>query len=243
MALYQVVRNQPSQAQDLNQIVNLLNGTDTATPITVSNRITAQMAGATPASAYVGGANWGPPFGAGTFAVGDMSIDPDYGMPWTCYQASGGPLPQGAWQSSGAGGLVARWWQTNTQTLNSAAFTTITLDTASFDPWSMWSSSVAGYVIPQFGWYAFCGSIHPYSGTASNYRVSVCIFQNNQEAARGYDGQVSGNSGGGDVDALLWCNAGDLIQLVSYISASGVRTNNRPNLNSLAIHYIGAQLQ
>ncbi|MGW7001441.1 hypothetical protein ACWGCW_01090 [Streptomyces sp. NPDC054933] len=244
MALYAVVRNTASAAQDLNQVVGVLNGTDTTTPVTVANRISAQMTGATAASAYVGGSQYGPPFGAGTFAAGDLAIDTVYAMPWVCYQASGGPYPQGAWQSVGTDGLVARWYQSYYQTLNNGV-TPITLDTASFDPQHMWDTSVFGYIIPVYGLWQVVGAVHRWWGAVGNYRIAVMVYRNGTEVARGFDGEVPDPYGGGNVETRILCNQGDVIQLVAYTNAPSPGTTDvlLPARTYLAIHYVGAEEQ
>lgn len=95
MALYTVTTGNTALAADLNQVVNLLNGTDTATQLTVSNRIRAQMAGATTASGYVGGTATGSP-SSGTFIAGDFIATQD-GVIWIC-TTSGSP---GTWIRAG----------------------------------------------------------------------------------------------------------------------------------------------
>lgn len=244
MALYNVVRNNPSTAQDLNQVVNVLNGTTTDTQVTVANRISAQLTGATATSALVGGSRYGPPFGAGTFAAGDMAIDTVYALPWVCYQASGGPYPQGAWQSVGTTSFAARWYQTYYQTLNTG-FTPITLDTPSFDPQHMWDTSVWGYIIPYYGLWQFVGAVHRWWGAVGNYRIAAMIYQNGQEVARGFDGEVPDPYGGGNVETRMLCNQGDVIQLVAYTNAPAPGTSDvlLPARTYLAAHFVGAQEQ
>lgn len=107
MALYTVTTGNTALAADLNQVVNLLNGSDTATQLTVSNRIRAQLVGATAASGYVGGTTTGAPT-SGTFALGDFIVTQD-GVVWICTTA-GSP---GTWTRAGvvldttAGDIVA----------------------------------------------------------------------------------------------------------------------------------------
>jgi hypothetical protein len=95
VALYTVTTGNVALAADLNQVVNLLNGSDTATQLTISNRIRAQFTGATAASGYVGGTASGAPV-SGTFAVGDFAID-QTGIVWICTTA-GSP---GTWTKAG----------------------------------------------------------------------------------------------------------------------------------------------
>src|SRR5260221_314847 len=106
MALYTVSAGNVALAADLNQLVNLLNGTTTDTQVTVANRIRAQLTGATAASGYVGGNASGAPT-SGTFATGDEVINQD-GSIWVC--TAGGT--QGTWKKHGyldatAGDIVA----------------------------------------------------------------------------------------------------------------------------------------
>lgn len=96
MALYTVVTGNTALAADLNQVVNLLNGTDTATQVSISNRIRAQMTGATAASGYVGGSTGGAPT-SGTFGVGDFISDSGNSTFWICTVA-GSP---GTWSRAG----------------------------------------------------------------------------------------------------------------------------------------------
>lgn len=85
MALYTVSTGNTALAADLNQVVNLLNGSDTATPVTISNRIRAQLTGSTATSGYVGGTTTGAP-ASGPHVLGDFSIAQD-GAVWICTTA------------------------------------------------------------------------------------------------------------------------------------------------------------
>jgi hypothetical protein len=243
MGLYTVTKNQPSAAADLDQVVNLLNGTTTTVPVAVSNRISARLSGATTASALVGG-YYGPPYGAGTFAVGDLVIDAYFDMLWTCYGATSGTYPQGTWQSMGTGGYVARWHQANQQTLSTGSFVPVYLDTPDFDPQAMYSTSVSGYVIPITGQWAFSGAVHRRAGSPSN-RLIVTIYHNGSEAARGFDGTGSSFYGGGDVTAELTCSQGDVVQLLTYQQGSSAGTTDASlsALNYFTASFVGAQLQ
>lgn len=96
MALYTVTTGNTALAADLNQVVNLLNGSDTATQVTISNRIRAQLTGATAASGYVGGTTSLAPT-TGAFVVGDFVVTQDAAV-WVCTIA-GSP---GTWVRVGA---------------------------------------------------------------------------------------------------------------------------------------------
>jgi hypothetical protein len=243
MSLYTVTKNHASAAQDLDQVVNLLTGVTTSVPVTVSNRISASLSGATTASALVGGTT-GAPYGSGTFAVGDLAIDSYYNVLWACYGASSGTYPQGTWQSMGTGGIVARWHQANQQTLSTSSFTPIYMDTADYDPLGMYSTSVAGYVLPITGQWAFSGAVHRRAGSTGN-RMIVTIYHNGSEAARGFDGTGASFYGGGDVSAELNCAQGDVVQILSYQQGSSAGTTDAgsPALTYFTASFIGAQLQ
>jgi hypothetical protein len=244
MALYSVVKNHASAAQDLNQVVNLLNGTTTSTRMTVANRISAQLSGATSPSALVGG-SFGAPYGSGTFAVGDLSSDSYYSLLWTCYGATSGPYPQGTWQSAGTGGMAARWHQGNPQTLSANQYNLIYLDTQDFDPWGMYSTASHGFVVPLTGTWAFAGAAHRRVGSADD-RVMVTLFKNGVEAARGFDSDGPNGSGGGDVAAELSCTSGDVVSLRMYIGRTGTAGQTDTTLTSLTYltaQFVGSQLQ
>jgi hypothetical protein len=117
MALYTVTTGNTALAADLNQVVNLLNGSDTATQLTISNRIRAQMTGATTASGYVGGAATGHPT-TGTFVAGDFIVTQD-GVVWVCIS----PGSPGTWVRAG-----------------------VVLDTTASDIQALGASAVAGSI-------------------------------------------------------------------------------------------------
>lgn len=96
MALYTVTTGNTALAADLNQLVNLLNGSTVGTDVIVSSRIRAQLAGATAASGYVGGTTTGAPTGANPFVAGDFAVAQD-GVIWVCTVA-GSP---GTWVRAG----------------------------------------------------------------------------------------------------------------------------------------------
>lgn len=95
MALYSVNQGGVQLAGDVQQYFNLLTGVMSDQQVTVSNRIRAQMTGATAASGYVGGHS-GPPV-SGTFAAGDYVADGTNGALWMC---TGAGTP-GTWQGVG----------------------------------------------------------------------------------------------------------------------------------------------
>jgi len=87
MALYTVNAGNVALAADLNQIVNLLNGTTSGVDVVVGSRIQAQLTGATAQSGYIGGSSSGAPT-SGTGRTGDMVID--YGTPAIWVKTAGG---------------------------------------------------------------------------------------------------------------------------------------------------------
>lgn len=98
MALYAVTTGQATAAADLNQVINLLSGTSSplSSSLTASNRIRAQLTGATAASGLAGSTVNGPP-ASGTFALGDLVLDTGYNCLWVCTTA-GTP---GSWKRIG----------------------------------------------------------------------------------------------------------------------------------------------
>src|SRR5579875_2003672 len=95
MALYQVTQGARINATDVNQFDQLLTGVMTDQPVTIANRISAKLTGATADSGYVGGSTSGPPT-SGTFQTGDFVVDQS-GMVWIC---TNGGSP-GTWAGSG----------------------------------------------------------------------------------------------------------------------------------------------
>jgi hypothetical protein len=94
MALYQVTQGSTINATDVNQFDQLLTGVMTDQQVTIANRISAQMSGATAQSGYVGGTSGAVP-ASGTFQVGDLVIDGAVGVTRIC-TVSGTP---GTWVS------------------------------------------------------------------------------------------------------------------------------------------------
>lgn len=107
MALYAVTNGMNDNALDVDQYRQLLTGTMTDQPVTVSNRVRAQLTGATAASGYVGGTTTGAPV-SGTFAVGDVAVAQNGPL----YVCTSGGTP-GVWQATPS--------QIGTQTLGSPA--------------------------------------------------------------------------------------------------------------------------
>lgn len=93
MALYTVNPTAVVSSADVNQIVNLLNGTTSGTQITNSARIRAQASGATSGGGGYAGQTAGAAPVAGTFVTGDFVSDGVLGTTWVC-TAGGAP---GTW--------------------------------------------------------------------------------------------------------------------------------------------------
>ncbi|MFJ5532507.1 hypothetical protein [Streptomyces sp. NPDC093261] len=108
MPLYAVGNGGASSPTDINQYMNLLTGVSTDQPVTVSQRIRAQLSGASAGTGGYVGQTSGPPT-SGTFNTGDFTADSAGGL-WVC-TAAGSP---GTW---GAVGLVP----INVQTLGANA--------------------------------------------------------------------------------------------------------------------------
>jgi hypothetical protein len=212
VTLYLVSDGATIAAQDINQIVNLLTGTDTATQVTVSNRIRAQLSGATAASGYVGGTTSGPPT-SGTFAVGDFVVD-QTGCFWIC-TAAGTP---GTWKRAGIGGYDAHVSQTVTAQNLSSGFNIILPDTVDWDPQSMWQAGSHTFKVPIKGTWRLTarGSVQY---ATSGVRTAVYLTRNGSEFTRGFDALV-GYYGGGIVSDDFALNANDTIQLGMYVEAS-----------------------
>jgi hypothetical protein len=98
MALYTVNTGQTTAAADLNQVISLLSGTSSpvGSLMTVSNRVRAQLTGATATSGLVGSTVNGPPT-SGTFALGDLALDTGYDCLWVCTTAGS----SGSWKRIG----------------------------------------------------------------------------------------------------------------------------------------------
>jgi len=105
MALYTVSQGATINALDIDQFYQLLTGSMSDQPVTVSNRIRAQLTGAVAAAGFVGGTASGAPV-TGTFVVGDFSVD-QTGAIWVCTGAGtpGTWIPVGT--AGGGGSLTA----------------------------------------------------------------------------------------------------------------------------------------
>lgn len=189
MALYKVASTSPPAAADLNQIIALLNGTSGpfAGGVTVANRVRAQISGATATSGLVGmsalsGAATGGPPTTGTWALGDVMVDPVLLCLWVCVTA-GTP---GTWyrvgSSSAAGGLLT---QTTGQGFSTrtgrTGFDIVLFDaTGGLGPLGMpgSSTSAAGIIMPYAGTYFFSACV-PVGGTAGQ-DIGLMILKNGQ---------------------------------------------------------------
>lgn len=223
MALYTVSTGQTVLAQDVNQVINVLTGTDTATQVVVGNRIRAQMAGATGASGYVGGTTSGAPT-SGTFAAGDLVID-QQGCFWVC--TTGGT--PGTFKRIGPAGYTARVHQASSGSFPVSGganplFYVPTLDTTDYDPHSMWSGANNRLTAPFTATYLISGRVSVSVGSAT--RVAVVLLRNGtlqaNEISRGFDG-VTGSAGfgGGPIQDLYQLTAGDTIKLGLYVETAG----------------------
>jgi hypothetical protein len=218
MGLYTVQNGTTIQANDINQIVNLLNGTTNNTPVTISNRITAQLTGASTPSGYVGGTTSGAP-SSGTFNVGDYVIDQN-GCFWICIGA-GSP---GTWRRAGLGGFTARVEQTATSqnlpnNYPAGTFTVITPDTVDWDPRNMWSAANHQFSIPISGKWRCTGRVSVAYASGAGTRTAVLLTKGGTEFTRGFDALVGYYGGGPVADEYLF-NAGDTIQLAVYVEAA-----------------------
>jgi hypothetical protein len=217
VALYLVKQNTTSDAQDLNQLVELLNGTDTSTVMTVANRVSAQMTGATAASAYAGGVTTGSGPPSGAWSTGDVLVD-SAGLLWV-NTASG-------WYPVGRGGYTARVHQRWIyQSLNRERGTLILLDTVDFDPRGMWSKSRRGFVVPRTGRWRVKGRIGISGPSSGAYaRAAPLIYINGLELLRGDDAFIPTDDGGLSAEGVMALNTGDLVQLWSFLSFGGAST-------------------
>jgi hypothetical protein len=174
MALNPIVEGATSDASDLNQVVNLLNGTTTNTPVTVNGPIGARLTGTSAYMRYVGGIPTPPPTSAtdnatllGTFPSSfPLSVPVNYlasGAPFygsaDVAWAPGGPLVLGAAAglSSSVGPLDNNSSPVATGTGGyacrvhqsaavtiSSAFQSVTCDTVDYDPRGMVQPSSIG---------------------------------------------------------------------------------------------------
>lgn len=186
MALTLITEGNTSASGDLNQIVNLLNGTTTNTQVTVNGPISAQLSPAPAPMRYVGGLNQFPAPASFNFQFTELSSSPfptDFdgqglGL-GTYYQngdlswvAQGGPIGiynydflQGInGTPTGTSGYVCRVHQTAAVAVSTSVITYVTGDTVDFDPRGMYKPSFLGtggaITIPFNGTWGLAGAIH-----------------------------------------------------------------------------------
>jgi hypothetical protein len=219
VGLYAVATNTTDQAGDLNQLVNLLTGVTTNTPIVVSNRITAAVSGATAASAYAGGVTTttGPPTATGQ--IGDLVVD-TRGILWIYSSA-------GTWRATGCGGYTSRAWQKYTAQRLNKGFTNVYLDTwtsPGYDPQGMRNYGKHGFTVPREGRYTIFGRVGMTGANSGTGRATAIIYINGAEKVRGADGLLGTGPGAMPVMANLHLNAGDLVQLWCWLNYQGSQT-------------------
>lgn len=186
MALTLITEGNTSSANDLNQVVNLLNGTDTATQMTVNGPVSAQLSPAPAPLRYVGGRLPFPPQATFNFLFNTISTTPfptDFdgqalGV-GTYYQngdlswvSNGGPIGIYNYVFNngidgtplGTAGYVARVHQVAAVPVSTTAITYVTGDTVDFDPRGMYMPSILGpggaIQIPFNGVWGIAAAIH-----------------------------------------------------------------------------------
>lgn len=219
MSLYTVSNGASLNAQDINQISNFLNGSDTATQMTVSNGIQATTVGAPVATRYVGGTTSGAPV-TGTFQQGDLVIAQD-GCVWIC-SVAGSP---GTWIRHGTSNYHGRATQTGAQTLTSrtgqSGFDVLNLNSVASgeDPRGMFSVANHRFTIPfSGGCWLIIGTI----GTtlaSTTFSQAPVLTKNGTVFARGSEYNVI-NGGDCQVADIQQFSSGDLIQLGAYAEAA-----------------------
>jgi|SRR6185503_112913 len=186
MALTLITEGNTSSAADLNQVVNLLNGTTTNTQVTVNGPISAQLSPAPAPLRYVGGRTPYPNqptfnFNYSTFSDSPFPTDFDgQGMgQGTYYQngdlswaSTGGPIGvynyvtnEGLDSSpTGVSGYVCRIHQTAAVSVSTTLITYVTGDTVDFDPRGMIRPSIFGpgiaIQIPFDGIWGIAAAVH-----------------------------------------------------------------------------------
>ncbi|MFJ5532509.1 hypothetical protein [Streptomyces sp. NPDC093261] len=220
MGLYAVATNITDEPEDLNQLVNLLTGVTTNTPMVVSNRITATLPGASAASAYAGGVTTttGAPSSAG-FQVGDHIVD-TRGILWVYSSA-------GAWRATGCGGYTSRAWQKYTAQRLNRGFTNVYLDTwtsPGYDPRTMRNYGKHGFTILREGRYTIHGRVGMTGNDDGRGRATAIIMINGSERVRGDDGQLGTGPGAMTVMANLHLQANDLVQLGCWLNYAESQT-------------------
>lgn len=225
MALYTVQTSFPPAAQDLNQSIALLSGTTGPMQggITISNRIRAQLAGATAASGLVGmsaaiGTTTGGSPTSGTWATGDLMADPVLLCLWAC--TSGGT--PGTWYRIGGGNTAGGLRVLNFGQAFSTRSGRTGFDVVGFDqvfgqivhnfPGS--SSSLSAITIQYAGTYFFYGSISVGGGTVGQ-DIGILILKNGQPYAWGSQFLGYGTPSL-QVSSLITTSVNDVIQLGIY---------------------------
>lgn len=186
MALTQVVEGNTSSATDLNQVVNLLNGTTTNTQVTVNGPISAQLSPAPAPLRYVGGRypypNQ-PTFNPNYSTFSDSPFPTDFdgqglGL-GTYYQNgdlswanNGGPIGVYNYVTNeglsstpiGVSGYVCRIHQAAAVSVSTTTITYVTGDTVDFDPRGMVKPSIFGpgiaIQIPFNGVWGIAAAVH-----------------------------------------------------------------------------------
>lgn len=235
MALYNVVTGNPPAAADLNQIIMLLSGTSGPMQggITVANRVRAQLSGATATSglvgmsAVIGAATGGPPT-SGTWALGDLMVDPVLLCLWVCTTA-GTP---GTWFRIGGGATAGSLaTETTGQGLTTRSGRT-GFDVVSFDAsngqavltFPGANPAQSAITIQYAGTYLFTGAVS-LSGGTTGADVALMILKNGiiyefGSQFLGYGGPAVG------VSALVTCAVNDVIQLGMYTEGVYSTTSN-----------------
>lgn len=234
MALYTVGNGSPLAAQDINQLVYLLNGTNIITPVTVNNRIQALTSSAPFPSGYVGGTAAGAPT-TGTFAVGDFIVD-QTGFMWVCAVA-GTP---GTWYRQGGSNYACAALTTTTQAITSrsgqSGFDKIMLSAAvsGSDPHGLFRSGTNNIQVNPGGYYLCTGVVTTNGATATWNQASV-LTRNGSIVSRGTEVVVS-NGGSTTVADVISCNATDTISLGVYAEhACNVDTGTGKTILSLCL--------
>lgn len=186
MALTTVTEGATSSANDLNQVVNLLNGTTTNTQVTINGPISAQLSPAVAPLRYVGGRNPYPPQALFNFLYATFSDSPfptDFdgqgAGKGTYYQGgdlswgvNGGPIgvynyfPNEGLNATtvGTAGYVCRVHQAGAVAVSTSLITYVTGDTIDYDPRGMVKPSIVGagtaIEIPFNGIWGIAAAIH-----------------------------------------------------------------------------------
>lgn len=218
MALTLITEGAISSTNDLNQVVNLLNGTTTNTQVTVNGPISAQLSPAPAPMRYVGGRASFPTQSNFNFLFTTLSDSPfptDFdgqglGL-GTYYQngdlswaAPGGPIgvynyiPNSGLDSSplGTAGYVCRVHQAGAIAVSTTNITYVTGDTVDFDPRGMYKPSYVGaggaIQIPFDGVWGLAGAIHGSGVNSMNVSWSLAPQQGGGSSFQGVTGvQIS----------------------------------------------------